>query len=290
MTEPIAISVLLAVRNEAPNIRKCLAALTRADEVVLVDSNSTDDTAQIAIEEFNRDVVQFEYTGGYPKKRQWALNEYPFRHEWILLLDADEVVTDALWQEIELTLAAPAFRAYYITKSFHFMEQQFRYGGFSHAAVLLLKRGCGHFEETLAETDSGVDMEVHERIVVDDRIGRLSNPLVHEDYKGLKAYIDRHNAYSTWEAQLRYRYLNTGEYGSDSIKPLLFGDTQSRRRFVKHISMKLPFEPIAWFVYHYILRLGFLEGRPGLIASQLRAGYIRDIRAKVYELKQQTRP
>ncbi len=92
-------------------------------------------------------------------------------------------------------------------------------------------------------------------------IGRLHTPLLHEDFKGLHAYIDRHNRYSTWEAELRYRYLSQGAYGADTIKPRLFGNTQERRRWIKGLLIRLPGEPLIWFLYHYVFRLGFLEGR-----------------------------
>ena len=130
----------------------------------------------------------------------------------------------------------------------------------------------------------GLDMEVHERVIVEGPVGRLQTPLIHEDFKGLAAYLDRHNRYSTWEATLRYRFLATGRYGKDTIRPKLFGNTQERRRFLKATIVKLPFEPWLWFFYHFIFKLGFLEGRGGLIASQIRSNYIRDVRAKMYEL------
>lgn len=83
---------------------------------------------------------------------------------------------------------------------------------------------------------------------------------------------------------MRYRYLTTGRYGESTIAPRLFGNSQERRRFLKALIIRLPFEPQLWFLYHYLLRLGFLAGRPGLIACQIRASYIAQTRAKIYEL------
>lgn len=103
---------------------------------------------------------------------------------------------------------------------------RFRHGGFSHMAVLLFRTGRAHFEHLLDDTPDGLDMEIHERLVVLGRIGRLRTPLIHEDFKGLEAYITRHNKYSTWEARLRYQYLTTGRYGEDTIKPRLLGNSQ----------------------------------------------------------------
>ncbi len=104
--------------------------------------------------------------------------------------------------------------------------------------MLLLQTGKGRFEELAVDPCSNLDMEVHERIVVDGDIGLLKNPVLHEDFKGLQAYIDRHNKYSSWEAELRLRYLNSGKYGDTAVKPRLFGNSQERRRFLKKVSPK----------------------------------------------------
>lgn len=280
----LPLTVLLAVRNEAANLPKCLAALGPAARVVVLDSHSTDATAAIAATH-GAEVVQFDYRGGYPKKRQWALDHVAIETPWVLLLDADEVVPPALWREIEaaITGAAPQ-AAYLVTKGFHFLGRRLRFGGFSHSALLLFRRGTARFERLSAGASGGLDMEVHERVVVDGAIGRLMTPLVHEDFKGLEAYIARHNAYSTWEAHLRHRFLRTGNYGEDTIRPRLLGNSQERRRALKRWIIRLPFEPWLWFLYHYVVRLGCLEGRRGLIACQIRASYIAQVRAKVYEL------
>lgn len=285
MNHSLPISVLLAAKNEETNIRKCLSSLTPAQEVYVVDSQSNDEMAAIATNEFDAKVVQFHYLGGYPKKRQWALNHIEFSAEWILLLDADEEVPEELWQEITATIGeADACDAYMVRKGFHFLGRKFRFGGFSHSALVLFKKGKGRFEELLEDSSNTLDMEVHERIIVDGRIGVLKTPLIHKDFKGLEAYIDRHNKYSSWEAKLRFDNKKNMTYGSHSIDPKLFGNAQERRRFLKQIIVRLPFEPWIWFIYHYFFRLGFLEGRPGFIACRIRSAYIAQVRSKLYEL------
>lgn len=280
----LPITVLLAAKNEEANIGRCLAALSPATRVVVLDSHSRDETSQIAMSA-GAEVVQFDYLGGYPKKRQWALDTLDITTEWILLLDADEVVPRALWDEIAAVVASSASPpAFFITKGFHFLGRRFRFGGFSFAAVLLFRRGKARFEQSIGDAGDGLDMEVHERLIVDGPIGKLRTALVHEDFKGLHAYLDRHNRYSTWEAALRFRHRASGRYGADTLRPRLWGNTQERRRFMKGWIIRLPFEPWLWFIYHYWLCLGFLEGRAGLIASQIRSAYIRQVRAKVYEL------
>lgn len=281
-TDKLPITVLIATKNEAVNLPKCLSALSEFERVVLLDSNSHDSTPEIA-ERFGAEIVQFSYAGGYPKKRQWALDTLDLRTGWVLLLDADEVVPEALSREIRAAIGSDtASTGYLIKKGFHFFGRRFRYGGFSHAAVLLFRTGSGKFEHLLDELSLGtLDMEVHERIIIDGAIGELATPLIHEDYKGLEAYIDRHNKYSTWEAAVRSKFLNSGEWGESSIRPRLFGNTQERRRWLKKIAMRVPGEAWLWFLYHYVFRLGFLEGRAGFVASQIRSQYISNVRAKI---------
>ncbi|MCR9115328.1 MAG: glycosyltransferase family 2 protein [bacterium] len=283
----IPLTVLLAVRNEEANLSRCLDALAPAQHVIVLDSGSTDATAQIATHA-GATVVQFHHHGGYPKKRQWALETLKFDTEWILLLDADEIVPAQLWEEIGAAIENPSeYAGYLIRKGFHFLGRRFKRGGFSHQALLLIRTGHARFEQLIEVPGDTLDMEVHERVILDGSIGVLPTPLIHEDFKGLESYIDKHNRYSTWEAHLRHRLLSIGTYGSDSVEPKLFGNAQERRRCLKRLAVRTPGEPWLWFLYHYVFKLGFLEGRPGLIASQIRSQYIANVRAKVYELQRQ---
>jgi glycosyltransferase involved in cell wall biosynthesis len=285
MIEKQPITVLIAAKNEEANIARCLSALSPVARVVVIDSHSSDRTAQIS-REMGAEVQEFCYQGGYPKKRQWALDHIPIDTEWIFLLDADEVVPAELWEEISNTISRKsAADAYLVTKGFHFLGRRFRFGGFSHSAVLLFRRGKANFERLCAVPADPQDMEVHERLLVDGVIGKLKTELIHEDCKGLEAYIARHNLYSTWEARQRYSYLKTGQWGEQSIDSLFFGNTQERRRRIKELMLHMPCEAPLWFAYHFLFRLGFLEGRAGLIASQLRARHFSQARAKLYELQ-----
>ena len=285
MTSKQPITVLVAAKNEEANIARCLASLSPAERILVVDSQSQDQTARIS-EEWGAEVHQFLYRGIYPKKRQWALDHIPINTEWIFLVDADEVVSEKLWQEISDTISRKdAADAFLITKGFHFLGRRFRFGGFSHSAVLLFRKGRASFETLFEERSPSLDMEIHERLLVNGSIGRLKTSLIHQDFKGLEAYLARHNFYSTWEAEQRWNYLKSGSWGAESVKPRFFGNTQERRRRLKQFMLHLPCEAPLWFAYHYLVRLGFLEGRAGLIASQLRARHFSQVRAKLYELK-----
>jgi len=280
----LPVTVLIAAKNEEINISKCLLSLTPADRIVLIDSASTDSTAVIALSH-GAEVVNFIYRGGYPKKRQWALENLDITTPWTMLVDADEQIPPKLWQEIEAVLDSANCAAYMVRKEFHFMGKRFRFGGFSHSAVILFRTGHARFEQTAGNLPNGQDMEVHERAIVDGKIGRLNHPLRHDDYKGLHAYLDRHNKYSTWEAGIRANYLKTGSWGEQTIKSSLIGDSQSIRRFIKSFVIRVPGESWLWFMYHYFARGGFLEGRRGFIAASIRKAYIEQVRAKVFEIK-----
>jgi len=278
------LTVLVAARNEELNIARCLRALGPAERVVVVDSDSADATASIA-SKLGAEVVQFDYRGGYPRKRQWALENLDIQTPWVMLVDADEVVPPTLWHEISEAIARGKHDAFLVTKGFHFMGRRFRFGGFSHAAVVLFRTGRARFERVALDPADEHDMEVHERVIVEGSVGRLSTPLVHEDFKGLAAYRERHRRYAVWEANARRQFLHTGRWGDDTVAPRLFGNSQERRRFLKSIAVRMPMEPLLWFVYHYLLKLGFIEGIPGLIASLVRAKYIADVRKRVRLLR-----
>jgi glycosyltransferase involved in cell wall biosynthesis len=280
----LPITAILAVKNEEKNIGRCIGALGFVAQIIVVDSHSKDQTSAIATVH-GAQVVQFDYQGGYPKKRQWAMDTIPIDTQWMLLIDADEVVPKTLVTEIRHAIERDDRDAYFIRKGFHFLGRRFRFGGFSHQAVLLFRRGRARFEKLFDDDAAGLDMEVHERLIVKGKTGVLKTPLIHEDFKGIEAYIERHNRYSTWEAKLRCNALTTGVYGNDPIAPRLFGNPQERRRALKAILIRLPLEHLVWFWYHFLFKLGFMEGRPGLIACQIRASYIAQVRAKVYEMK-----
>ena len=281
----LPITVIIAARNEEANIADCLSSLEQAHRILVVDSGSTDLTQTIA-RQHGAEVVNFVYAGGYPKKRQWALVHLDISTPWTMFIDADEQVPAILWTEIESVLKSPTTcSAYLVRKGFHFLGKRFRFGGFSHSAIALFRSGRARFEEAAGNVFNGQDMEVHERVIVDGKIGRLSNSLIHNDYKGLFAYCDRHNKYSTWEAGIRAHYLKTGSWGQRSIKASIFGDVQSLRRFLKTIVMRLPCEPLIWFLYHYVICGAVFEGRRGYIASSLRRAYIEQVHAKLFELR-----
>src|ERR1700687_1886074 len=140
----LPVSVIVPVRNEARNLPRCLRSLSGVGEVYVIDSESTDDTAQIA-RSHGAKVVQFHYAGGWPKKRQWAMETLPLAYDWILLLDADEVLTPQLAEEIRQAIRNPCCDSYYIALRMHFLGRVLRHSNASFYKLSLFRRGKGRF-------------------------------------------------------------------------------------------------------------------------------------------------
>jgi glycosyltransferase involved in cell wall biosynthesis len=277
----LPLSVIIPVRNEAPNLPRCLASLKAAGEVYVIDSQSTDDTAAIA-ESQGAKVVQFHYAGGWPKKRQWAMDTLPLAYDWILLLDADEVLTPELVEEIRRAIQDPRTDGYYIALQMYFLGRQLRHSGASFWKLSLFRRGLGRYECRLQDQDASMaDMEVHEHVVVNGATRKLTYPLIHHNVESLFRYIQKHNEYSNWEAHV---WLD-GNRNAAEIQPSFWGTQAQRRRWLRLHLLGVPGSPILFFLYKYVLRLGFLDGVPGLIYCVMQGIQFFHIKAKIYELK-----
>jgi glycosyltransferase involved in cell wall biosynthesis len=128
MLSKIPVSVLIPAKNEELNLATCLTSLKNADEIFVVDSYSTDKTVEIA-ESYGVKVVQFNFSDGWPKKKNWSLENLPFRNEWVLIVDCDERITPELWQEITTAIHNNECDGYYINRKVFFLGKWIRYGG-----------------------------------------------------------------------------------------------------------------------------------------------------------------
>ncbi len=180
----LPVSVIVAARNEEKNLPRCLEALREVGEVYVIDSQSTDATPEIA-RSFGAKVVQFHYQGGWPKKRQWAMENLPLAYDWILLLDADEAVTPELAEEIRRAIQARNVNGYYISLRMHFLGRVLRHGDASFWKLSLFRRDKGRYECRLKNQDSSMaDMEVHEHVVVDGLTSRTDES-AHSSQRGI---------------------------------------------------------------------------------------------------------
>jgi len=277
----LPVSVIVPVRNEARNLPRCLESLAQFGEVYVIDSQSTDDTNAIA-QSRGAKVVQFHYAGGWPKKRQWAMDTLPFAYDWILLLDADELLTPELVEEIRRAVQDPGVYGYSIRLQLYFLGRVLRHCDASFWKLSLFRRGRGRFECRLKDQDASMaDIEIHEHAVVDGPTAELRNALVHHNVDSLSRYILKHNEYSNWEA----RVLLQPERDSEEMSADLFGTQAQRRRWLKRNLYRLPGSPVLLFLYRYVFRLGFLDGVPGLIYCAFQAVQMFHSKAKIYELR-----
>jgi glycosyltransferase involved in cell wall biosynthesis len=279
--ECLQVTVIVPVRNEAHNLPRCLASLKGFGEVYVIDSESTDSTVEIA-RSWGAKVVQFHYSGGWPKKRQWAMDNLPLAFDWILLLDADEVVTLDLEQEIRAAIQHSNIDGYYLALDMHFLGRRLRHCGASFWKLSLFRRSKGRYECRLKDQDTSMaDMEVHEHMVVTGETRKLRSRLLHHNVESLSRYIQKHNEYSNWEARV---WLD-GKGSADEIQPSLWGTQAQRRRWLRRKFFLLPGSPLLYFLYKYIFALGFLDGVPGLIYCSLQGIQFFHVKAKIYELR-----
>lgn len=283
-TGKLPISVIVPIKNEERNVAACLQSVAWADDIWIVDSHSTDRTCEIA-RLHGAQVAQFDYPGGFPKKKNWALQNLPLKHDWVLLIDADERVMPELEAEIRgLFRGANLLDGYYLNRRLIFLGRWIKHCGWYPSWNLrLFKRRLGRFERLEAEdVENAGDVEVHEHVVLEGQAGYLKHDLLHEDFKSIYHFVERHNRYSNWDAKV-YANLAGGVAASSSIKASLFGAPLERKRFIKRMWARLPFRPALRFVWMYFIKRGFLDGRPGLIFCTLMTMHEAVISGKMYE-------
>jgi len=265
------ISVLVPTRNEKANIGACLESCRFADEVVVVDSFSSDGTPDIA-RGLGATVVDFKWDGRLPKKKNWALANLPWRNEWVFILDADERITPALAGEIRAVAEAngAGHSGYYVNRRFYFLGGWLNHCGYYPSWNLrFFRHAAGRYEqfEGVSATDSG-DNEVHEHVILNGTAGRLRQEMEHYAFPTIDVWVEKHNRYSNWEARL----LNSGP-GMAAAAQAAIAPGLARKRRLKRLAGRLPFRPAARFLYHYVLRGGFLDGYRGYVFCRLMGFY-----------------
>jgi glycosyltransferase involved in cell wall biosynthesis len=275
----LPVSVCIPVRNEETNLARCLAALTDFDEVVVVDSESSDRTKEIALGA-GAVVLDFKWDGKFPKKRNWALRNHSFRHPWILFLDADEQVTPDFVGELRRVLPDAPHAGFWISFTNWFMGRPLRHGDVFRK-LALFRIGKGEYECLPEAFWSALDMEVHEHPILEGTTGEIRSRIEHHDFRGLKSYLQRHNEYSSWEAN-RFLWLDkAGEQEWSRLNP--------RQRF------KYRFLDRAWFSWFYwlvsvVIKRGFLDGRSGRALGRMKRRYFQEVRMKIQESRRTGEP
>jgi glycosyltransferase involved in cell wall biosynthesis len=278
MSARVPVSVIVPIKNEAGNLPRCLGSIRWANEIFVVDSQSTDGSIEIA-QQHDAQVVQFRFDGTWPKKKNWALENLPFRNEWVFILDADEVLPPEAEQEFAKAIAqAGEIAGYWINRRFMFMGKWLRHSYYPNWNLRLFRHSLGRYEKlTEADTRSG-DNEVHEHVIVRGATGRLGCEMDHYAFPTVEIFIEKHNRYSNWEARVSADRKLAGSGAQISSGQV------ERRRKLKQFSQRLPFRPLLRFLYIYVWQKGFLDGREGYYFARLHALYELLSVAKTYEL------
>lgn len=273
MSRPkIPVSVVIPVKNEEANLGACLAQLQSFEEVVVVDSGSTDRTAEIAREAGAR-FIAFSWNGRFPKKRNWVLLEHKLACEWVLFLDADEIVNAAFCDAVEAAIRSGKHDGYWLNYTNHFLGRVLNYG-VPQKKLALFRVGKGLYERIEEAAWSSLDMEIHEHPVIDGPVGEIGPRIDHRDENGIGKFIARHRDYALWEAR---RIAALCDAGDDAAKALT-----GRQRFkYKHLDRWW----YAWFyfAYTYFIKRGFLDGSAGFYYAFYKAWYFLSIKLLIAE-------
>lgn len=262
----VPISLFVPCKNEEANLARCLQSVPWVDEMFVVDSKSTDRTCLIA-KEHGAKVVQFEYKDGWPKKKNWALENLPFSHDWVLILDADECLPPEAEEEIRkiITNSIDEHTGYWINRRYFFLGQPLKHAYFPNWNLRLFKHKLGRYEKiTDLNTDSG-DNEIHEHVVVQGSAGKLTSIMDHHAFPTIDSFVEKHNRYSNWEAIVE-------SSAEDCDASLQHAGVRGKRR-LRRIFRKLPFRPTLRFLYVYLWQKGILDGWRGYVFAKLHAQY-----------------
>jgi glycosyltransferase involved in cell wall biosynthesis len=255
---PKTLSVALITRNEAANLPRTLASVRWANEIVVVDSGSTDATLELARDAGAR--IFEEPWKGFAAQKNAAIAHCS--SDWILSLDADEEVSPELALEIQALLAGePAFSAWRISRLNHFLGCPLRHGGYwPDPKLRLFRRGAAQF----------ADRPVHETMQANGPVGQLRSHLIHHCYPTLSDYIEHMNRYSSIAAEA---LAASGRAGRSWL----------------WLAWNALLNPAATFLYNYVFRLGFLDGRAGLLQHINHSFYIHWKFAKAWSLAKEKR-
>jgi hypothetical protein len=260
----VPVSVVVLTRDEEMNIARCLHSVAWADQVVVVDSGSADETVPIA-RSLGADVVEQAWLG-FSGQREFAVRLSEIRHDWVYFVDADEWVSPQLAAEIAARLRSPQCAAYGHRLRLVFLDTWIRHCGWYSGSwvVRLVDRRHTKYDGS----------PVAERASVDGPVGRLANDIVDEDRKGLASWLHKHVRYAQLEQRklgqpvaLRARIRRFRSRDKTETKPLA-------RVILKDLVLPaVPARPLAVFLYMYVVRLGLLDGRAGLRFCFFHAWY-----------------
>lgn len=272
MTEKASVSVMIFTLNEEIHLPSCLDALDWCDDIIVVDSFSSDRTEAICRERGAR-FFQNRFKG-FGSQRNWALDNAQPRHSWILILDADERVTPELGRELKaIAEVDPAgVGAYRVRRRFYMWGRWLRYSSLYPTWVVrfIHRDRVRYIDRGHAETQE-----------VDGEIRDLAHDLIDENLKGIDEWFERQNRYSRKDAEFEL----DREMDGIRMSELFFGDPLKRRAALKRLAWRMPARELVYFLYSYVWRRGFLDGRDGLMFCRMRAMYQAELAVKKYDMR-----
>lgn len=276
------IDVLIIAFNESANLPSCLGALAGwTRKVFVIDSGSTDGSQEMA-RSYGAEVVHHNWEG-YARQKNWGLDNLPFESDWILIVDADEIITPEVKRRLVEIASQPTDtireNGFFINRITYFMGRPIRHCGyFPSWNMRFFKRGKGHYE----------DRAVHEHVIIKDPVGHIREPMIHDDRRGLEHYFAKHNRYSTLEARAIFDEIYGGQQRTQD-EANVTRDTRLRRWLKRHIMPHAPFPGLWRFLYMYVLRLGLFDGRAGFEFCKFISTYDSLVALKFRELRRLAR-
>ena len=270
------ITIVIPTKNEEKNLPGCIASIGKnfSSEIVLVDSGSSDRTKEIAYEN-GISVIEFNWNGQFPKKRNWYLRNHRPKTEWVLFIDADEYLTEEFKQELEQKLNCNNnFVGYWLNYSIYFLGKKLK-GGYPLTKLALFKVGSGEYERIDEERWSNHDMEIHEHPILTGEVGTIKSKIDHQDFRGISHYINKHNEYASWEAS---RYLMDIEDISKTSK-------WTWKQKIKYKLVESVFVGPIYFIGSFFFMGGFKDGKIGFTFAILKMSYFTQIYCKIKELR-----
>lgn len=266
-------SIYILTYNEEIDIAPCIESAMLSDDIIVVDSYSSDRTVEIA-QQYPVQVVQHRFES-HGRQRTWMLREVPAKYEWVYILEADERMTPELFNECLTAIQSPDYIGYYVAERVMFMGRWIRRSTqYPRYQMRLFRKDQVWFD----------DYGHTEREVCQGPTHFLTETYPHYTCgKGMSRWIEKHNRYSTDEAVETVRQL---ELGTVNWKDLLWGQSEvERRRALKDLSLRMPLRPIVRFFYMYFLLGGIWDGRAGFTWCLLQAFYEYLILLKVWEIR-----
>lgn len=278
----LPISVIILTYNEEKNIEHCLKSVYEwVDEIFIVDSFSNDETLNIA-KRYTDKIYQHPFEN-WSSQRNWAQENLPVKNDWVFHLDADERATPELFKELEKFFSSPddSIDGFMISRRTIFMGRWIKHGGHYPAYhTRIFRKGSGRCEDRLYD----------QQFYVKGKVKILNADIIDTITTDIDTWISRHIKWSTQEALEIMKRLNCSDFSGKEyvIKGNIKGNPVEQRRWWKEMYYRFPpfIRPLIYFIYRYIFRLGFLDGKEGLVFHFIQGFWYRFlVDVKIYEMR-----